>query len=176
MSSNRVLASALALGVSAIPAAGQAAQLAVSLEVPQLSVAEYHRPYVAIWIERPDQSAVKTLAVWWEKDKRNNEGAKYLDELRQWWRKSGRSLDLKADGLSGPTRAPGKYQLTFSGAQLADLAPGTYNLVVEASRETGGREVVRAPFVWPPKAAQAAKPAALKGARELGAVTLAAKP
>ena len=173
MQSNRLLASAVALGVSAIPAAGEAAQLAVNLEVPQLSVAEYHRPYVAIWIERPDQTAVKTLAVWWELNARNNEGSKWLHELRQWWRKSGRSLDLKADGLSWPTRAPGRYQLTFSGAQLADLAPGSYNLVVEASREVGGREVVRAPFVWPPKAA---KPATVKGASELGAVTLTAKP
>lgn len=173
MTSNRLLTSAVVLGVTAIPAAGQAAQLDVSLEVPKLSVAEYHRPYVAIWIERPDQTAVKTLAVWWEQNARNNEGAKYLHELRQWWRKSGRSLDLKADGLSGPTRAPGRYRLTFSGAQLADLAPGSYNLVVEASREVGGREVVRAPFVWPPKAA---KPAAVKGAGELGAVTLNAKP
>jgi hypothetical protein len=173
MNSKRLLESALALGVTAIPAAGHAAQLAVSLEVPRLSVAEYHRPYVAIWIERPDQTAVKTLAVWWEVNGRNNEGAKYLGELRQWWRKSGRSLDLKADGLSGPTRAPGKYQLTFSGAQLADLAPGAYNLVVEASREVGGREVIRAPFAWPPKAG---RPAAIKGASELGAVTVTARP
>lgn len=173
MRSNRLLASAAALGVTVTPAAGQAAQLAVSLEVPQLPVAEYHKPYVAIWIERPDQSAVKTLAVWWEQNAKNNEGAKYLHELRQWWRRSGRSLDLKADGLSGPTRAPGRYQLTFSGAQLADLAPGTYNLVVEASREVGGREVIRAPFVWPPKAS---KPASAKGASELGAVSVTAKP
>ena len=28
-----------------------AAELAVSIEIPRLTVAEYHRPYVAIWLE-----------------------------------------------------------------------------------------------------------------------------
>ena len=35
-----------------------AADVAVMVGIPRLSVAEYHKPYVAIWLERPDQSFV----------------------------------------------------------------------------------------------------------------------
>jgi len=38
------------LGTSA-----SAAQLAVKVEIPKIAVAEYHRPYVAIWVEQADQ-------------------------------------------------------------------------------------------------------------------------
>ena len=40
-------------GLLAMPA--YAAELNLSVEVPQLNVAEYHRPYVAIWLEGADQ-------------------------------------------------------------------------------------------------------------------------
>lgn len=39
-----------------------AADLSVSVDIPRLNTASYHRPYVAVWIERPDQTAVRTLA------------------------------------------------------------------------------------------------------------------
>ena len=32
-----------------------AADLRVQVEIPQLDVAEYHRPYVALWIEQGNQ-------------------------------------------------------------------------------------------------------------------------
>ena len=83
-------------------------------------------------------------------------------------------MTLPVDGVSGPTKAPGKHQVTFTGKQLAGLAPGQYILVIEASRETGGRELLRAPFAWPP--AKAAKPGSAAGSTELGAFSVAAKP
>ncbi|OYX80569.1 MAG: hypothetical protein B7Y85_05020, partial [Brevundimonas sp. 32-68-21] len=43
-----------------------AADLSVTVDVPRLNTASYHRPYVAVWIERPDQTAVQTLAVWYQ--------------------------------------------------------------------------------------------------------------
>ncbi len=43
-----------------------AADLEISVEIPRLNVAEYHRPYTAIWIERPDQSFAANLAVWYQ--------------------------------------------------------------------------------------------------------------
>ena len=56
-------ATAAVAGALATPAL--AADLNVSIEIPRLSVAAYHRPYVAVWIERPDNTAVRTLAVWY---------------------------------------------------------------------------------------------------------------
>ena len=79
-----------------------AAGLAVSIEVPRLNVSEYHRPYVAAWIERADNTLATTLAVWYDvRTKTNNpegEGTKWLKDLRQWWRRGGRELTVPADG------------------------------------------------------------------------------
>lgn len=152
-----------------------AADVAVKVEIPRLTVAEYHRPYVAVWIERPDQSVAANLAVWYEVRNKNNEGTKWLKDMRQWWRKSGRELTLPADGLTSPTRAPGEHTLPFAGdkSPFASLPPGEYRLAVEAAREVGGRELVRIPFQWPAKAAQTLT---AKGEHELGAVALAVKP
>lgn len=162
-----------AAGLAAAPAAADAAQLSVSVEIPRLNVAEYHRPYVALWIEGPDQAAVKTLGVWYDVKLKNEEGKTWLKDMRQWWRKAGRSLALPADGVSGPTKAPGRHQVVFGAAQMRGVAPGQYTLAVEAAREVGGREVVRVPFAWPPKGAASAS---AKGSSELGAVSVAVKP
>ena len=146
-----------------------AADLSVSVEIPRLNTASYHRPYVAVWIEKPDQSAERTLAVWYQQT-RNNEGdgKDWLKDLRTWWRKGGRAMSLPADGVSGATRAPGRQTITVPAARLNGLQPGQYNLVVEAARELGGREVVRVPFRW-----GAANTSAGTGSTELGAVRVA---
>ena len=162
-----------ALILSAVAAPAAAAELSLNVEIPRLQVAEYHRPYVAVWIERPDQTAVRTLAVWYDVKLKNQEGETWLKDVRQWWRRAGRSLDLPVDGVSGATKAPGKHQAVFRGDQLSGLAPGKYVLAVEAAREVGGREIVRLPFDWPAKGAQTAKGA---GDAELGALALTVKP
>ena len=92
-----------------------AADLELSLEIPRLTVAEYHRPYVAVWIENQDKTAVKTLAVWYDVKLKNQEGQKWLKDMRQWWRRAGRDMSLPADGVSAATRAPGKHQVVFKG-------------------------------------------------------------
>ncbi len=161
-------------GLLAMPA--YAAELNLSVEVPQLNVAEYHRPYVAIWLEGADQKTADNLSVWYQnKDTKEGHGTKWLPDLRQWWRKSGRTLKVPVDGVTGPTRPAGKHALKFTDKQpaLATLAPGNYTLVVEAAREVGGRELVKIPFTWPAKAPQSGK---AEGSTELGAVTLAIKP
>lgn len=151
-----------------------AADLELSLEIPRLTVAEYHRPYVAVWVETPDKAAVRTLAVWYDVKLKNQEGEKWLKDMRQWWRKAGRDMAMPADGVSAATRAPGKHQVIFKGARdLKGLPAGQYNLVVEAAREVGGVEVLRAPFQWPPKARASA---AAKGSTELGAMSVTVKP
>lgn len=171
-SARRALAT-LATVLPVIPAA--AAELTLSLELPRLDVAEYHRPYVAMWIEKADQTFVADLAVWYDLKLRNGEGTKWLKDLRGWWRKSGRDRAMPVDGLSSATRAPGEHKIQFSAgkAPLASLPPGEYRLVVEAAREVGGREVVSVPFHWPLTAAATAQ---ADGKHEIGAVKLRLQP
>ena len=138
----------------------------VSVTIPRLDVAEYHKPYVAIWVEPAGGGAARTLAVWYDVKKAGREpGTKWLSDLRAWWRKGGRSLALPADGISGATRAPGQYSLALP----KDLKPGAYVLNVEAARETGGRELVSVPLTVPNGTGRAS------GQAELGAVTLSAR-
>lgn len=156
-----------------------AAGLGVNIEIPRLNVSEYHRPYVAAWIERADSSMATTLAVWYDvRTKTNNpegEGTKWLKDLRQWWRRTGRELSVPIDGVTGATKPAGKHQLQFTEGNkpLDQLAPGSYKLVVEAAREVGGREVVSVPFQWPPAKAEQT---GAKGKEELGDVQLELKP
>lgn len=161
-------------GLLAAPAC--AATLEVEVEIPKLNVAEYHRPYVAIWIEGADQQVAANLAVWYQsRDTAEGHGTKWLPDLRQWWRKSGRALQLPVDGVTGPTRPAGRHALSFSDQQpqLKRLAPGDYTLVVEAAREVGGRELLKIPFRWPASSAQGGK---AQGGSELGTITLATRP
>ena len=161
-------------GLLATPA--YAATLDINVEIPKLNVAEYHRPYVAVWIEGADQKVAANLSVWYQQTSNSEgHGTKWLPDLRQWWRKSGRSLKVPVDGVTGPTKPVGKHALSFSDKQhLARLAPGQYTLVVEAAREVGGRELLKIPFTWPAKGAPQSGKA--QGATEPGAVTLTAKP
>ncbi len=151
-------------GVALTPAI--AAAETVTVTIPQLPVAEYHKPYVAIWLEPQGGGTARTLAIWYDVRKGGKEpGTKWLSELRAWWRKGGRSISMPANGLSGATRAPGQYRIPLP----ADLKPGAYVLNVEAARETGGRELVQVPLTVPRAQGRAT------GSHELGAVTVAAR-
>ena len=116
----KLLLPALVAGLIARTA--NAADLGLSIEVPRLDVAEYHRPYVAIWIENPDQSVAADLAVWYDVAKKNNEGTEWLQDMRQWWRRSGRNQQFPVDGVSGATKPAGKHALAFNGAAAAGPA------------------------------------------------------
>ncbi len=155
-----------------------AAGLGVNIEVPRLNVSEYHRPYVAAWIERPDNTVAATVAVWYDIRSKNNtegEGTKWLKDLRQWWRRGGRELSLPVDGVTGATRPAGKQQINIAegSAGLPKLAPGAYRFVVEAARESGGREVVTIPFDWPTPNTRSL---VASGSSELGEIKLDLKP
>lgn len=161
-------------GLLALPA--QAVEFDVSVQIPQLKVAEYHRPYVAVYVEGADGKAAANLAVWYMlKDTAEGHGTKWLPDLRQWWRKSGRTLQVPVDGVTGPTRPAGTHELGFDGShpELSKLAPGEYTLVVEAAREVGGRELLKIPFTWPVASAQSGT---AQGGSELGTVTLKLTP
>ncbi|OZY85957.1 hypothetical protein CBP51_02690 [Cellvibrio mixtus] len=168
--SSVLLAATLLSAVSA-----SASDLTVSVEVPALDVAEYHKPYVSIWIEN-EKGESTNLAVWYqleERGQKSDKGEEWLKDMRQWWRRIGRDLDMPVDGVSGATRAPGKHSVTFTEgkAPLGKLKRGNYVLLVEAAREVGGRELVKVPFSWPLASEQSAK-----GSKELGEVKLSLNP
>lgn len=167
---------ALALTPFFTAASSLAAELTVSVEIPSLEVAEYHKPYVALWIEN-EKGENTNLAVWYQLEERgqaSDKGQEWLKDMRQWWRRIGRDTAMPVDGVSGATRAPGKHTVTFAEgkAPLGSLKKGNYVLMVEAAREVGGRELVKVPFSWP--AATAAQSA--KGSKELGEITLTITP
>ncbi len=173
MTSTLLRCTAALSAVAGLPAV--AAGLNIGVEVPRLDVAEYHRPYVAMWLERADNTVAANLSVWYDIKLKDAEGAKWLKDMRQWWRRTGRELTVPVDGVTQPTRPVGKHALSFTEGSnpLPKLAPGQYKLQVEAAREVGGRELITIPFEWPVK--QASKLSA-KGKSELGEVTLELKP
>mgnify|MGYP003126221746 CR=1 FL=1 len=143
------------------PARLLAAELAVNLELPEIDAAEYHRPYVAVWLEDGQRRQVLQMALWVEKEK-------WHRDLRSWWRRGGNQLVLPVDGVSGATRKPGDYRVVAQ----ADLVPGRYTLHVESVREVGGREHLRFPFEWSGEMLQFSK----AGQSELGSVTATINP
>src|SRR5262245_14601602 len=99
------LASAMLLIGSSAAAFG--AELNLKLTIPRLDVAEYHRPYVAVWVENQDQSTAAQLAVWYQTDTKKEDGTQWLKDLRQWWRRGGREQQMPIDGVTGATRPAG---------------------------------------------------------------------
>lgn len=107
----------------------------ISMDIPDLKVDPYHRPYVAVWLETPDRKGLHTIALWHDKND-------WLKDLRQWWRKLGRNDALAYQGVSGATRKPGVYSFSWDGKNTQGEAfpAGEYLLCLEAAREAGGRD------------------------------------
>jgi hypothetical protein len=134
---------------SAIMASGvKAAQHEITLQLPQIETSQYHRPYVAVWVEDAKQQPVRLIALWVEKPD-------WLKDLRRFWRKIGRSDSALVDAVSGATQKPGTYTLQWDGKddQGQPLGSGQYQLLVEAAREQGGRSLVKHEFILPAKGA-----------------------
>lgn len=159
----------LPLSASLFAAYGTAmgGELTISIEIPTIDVAEYHRPYIAIWIARPDHSVAANLSVLYQNDDRGEgKGETWLKDLRSWWRRTGRTLDMPIDGLTTPTRAPGTHTFTYGDKKISQLSDGDYTLYIEAVREVGGREVLSLPLSW-----SEATSGSVTGESELGTVT-----
>lgn len=119
----------------------QAAESEITLQIPEIATAQYYRPYVAVWIENAEQQPVKLIALW-------RKEPDWLKDIRRFWRKIGRSEPVLVDAMTGATRTPGKYRLSWDGKddQGDALPEGKYTLYVEASREQGGRSLQKIDF------------------------------
>jgi hypothetical protein len=115
-------------------------KLNIELTLKQ-QLGEYHPPYVASWIENSQGKPVRTLLLWREK-------AKWLKDIRRWWRKAGKKDAELVDGITSATRISGKYPLSFlaENDEKKLLQKGKYTLFIEVVRENGGRAIIRQPF------------------------------
>jgi hypothetical protein len=122
---------------------------------------------VAVWVEDKDKYSVKTLALWFDRDR-------WLPDLRSWYRAD--RLRAMAEGteitasVSSATRPPGKYTLKWDGKDNNGklVKPGRYFVCIEAARERGGYEILRQEmdFTGQPKQVQ------LTGNYELASASL----
>jgi thiamine biosynthesis lipoprotein ApbE len=93
------------------------------------------RPYLAAWVEDSSRAAVRTLALWYRKER-------YLDELRAWYRAQGND---PRPSVSSATRGPGKYTIDWNGKDNRGnyVKAGKYTVLLEVSREHGTYQLMR---------------------------------
>lgn len=148
-------------------------EIHLSVQIPAMDTAEYHRPYVAAWLQDANKQLSNHLLVWYDRgdSKDNHDGEEWLKDLRRWWRRGGRTATMPIDGVSGATKVVGKHEINFAvgGKVIKNLSDGNYTLLVEAARENGGREVVEIPFSVPFTGEQSLS---ASGKSELGEVTV----
>lgn len=132
------------------PSWGDEFELVVDFEIndPEGAGVQYRRPYVAIWAEDPEGKPVRNILLWVSQG-----GAgpfEWLPDLKRWRRAD--SIRKKTDKremvfvMSRATRPPGKYKVVWDGKDdLGEPAPpGEYTLYVEAAREHGTHQSMRA--------------------------------
>ena len=102
---------------------------------------EYHPPYVAAWLENSKKKPVRTLLLW-------RKEAKWLKDIRRWWRNAGRKDPVLVDAITSATHAAGNFPLSFLALDDKEqpLAQGDYTLYIEVVREKGGRALLKQPF------------------------------
>jgi hypothetical protein len=142
-------------------------ELAVDFEIAQQQGGRYHRPYVAVWVEDTAGRLVRTLNLWVNT---SGKGPRYIHELRRWFdaertaRAAGGS-DLVST-MSGATRLPGKYTVTWNGRDDRGrvVEQGSYRVYIEAAREHGSYQLMQQEL----QLATEPKAADLTGNEEIG--------
>lgn len=143
-------------------------ELVLSLELAQIP-GFARRPYVAVWVEDKDKNPVRTISLWYSKDR-------WLHDLRAWYsacysRYSGAANSMST--ISSATRSAGKYTLKWDGKDDKGnyVKPGTYTICIEAAREHGTYQIMRQEMNF----ADSPQTASLTGNVEIAGVTLAYK-
>lgn len=125
----------LAQAASAQPAAAwpDGFSLDVQYELPAIDRGRYRRPYVVIWITDERGRIVRTLHMLGGRPGWQNDN--YI-----WWRQAGGQAPALVDVVSRPTRAPGRYTVSWDGTDDRGrrVSQGRYVLHVEAARQYGG--------------------------------------
>lgn len=128
---------------------------------------EYHPPYVAAWIENQQKKSLRTLVLW-------RKEAKWLKDIRRWWRNVGRKDPALVDAITSATHAAGTFPLSFLALddKKQPLAQGDYTLYIEVVREKGGRALIKQAF----KINNEKQQFTLKATAETNAITLTINP
>jgi thiamine biosynthesis lipoprotein len=164
---------AVGAGSSAAPAkaaptpAAAPMDVLVTLELARIDNPRYRRPYVAVWVEDAEKKPVRLISLWSEKPR-------YLNELRSWYHDY--PMEVMNGGEISPstssaTRSPGKYTLRWDGKDDKGnpVKPGKYTILIEATREHGGYDLMHEEINFDGKtAAQFTLPAG----NEIAGVTL----
>jgi thiamine biosynthesis lipoprotein ApbE len=117
-------------------------EVIVNFELARIDNQRYRRPYVAVWVEDKDRFPLRTVGLWFQKDR-------WLPDLRGWYR--GDRLRLLAEGneiastVSSATRPAGKYTMKWDGKDSKGVAvkPGKYTVYIEAVREHGSYDLLK---------------------------------
>ena len=109
----------------------------IDITLPVIEQGQYHRPYVALWIEDEQRVAQRSVLVWMKKDK-------WLVDLKRYWRRVARANRPIVDGVTGATKGAGTHTIMWDGLddQGNPLPSGNYSVCLEAAREKGGREAI----------------------------------
>ena len=116
-------------------------ELTVTVELAEIG-GYTRRPYLAIWVEDPSGKAVRTIALWYRKDR-------YLPEMHAWYRVAQAAPAGDAYGfahsIASATRSPGKYTFNWDGKDDTGkpVARGKYTVFIEAAREHGTHQLMR---------------------------------
>ncbi len=115
-------------------------ELLVNLELAQLP-GFGRRPFVAVWVEDKDKKSVRTIAVWFNKER-------WLHDLRLWYSGNYASFNGTVNtmaSISSATRSAGKYSLKWDGKDNKGnfVAPGKYTIYIEAVREHGTYQLIK---------------------------------
>lgn len=119
----------------------QGYQAKISFTLPNLKVAKYRKPYVAVWVADESGKILKNLLILGQSEQ-------WMSENRSWWRKQGRKTPYLLDGFARPTRRPGQYDVIWDGRDDfgQQLPVGQYHLFVEVVREHGEHEKISFSF------------------------------
>lgn len=100
------------------------------------------RPYVVIWVEDKDKNPVRTVSLWFQKDR-------WLRDLRAWYAANGAKFSGEANrttlaSVSSATRSAGNYSVKWDGKddQGNFVKPGRYTIHIEAAREHGTYQLI----------------------------------
>lgn len=123
--------------ISTKPAANQwddNFELVINIELAQLP-GFARRPFAAVWVVDEDNKPVRTIAVWYNKDR-------WLHELRAWFSTNKANFTGDAGSMStisSATRSAGKYALKWDGKDDKGnyVKPGKYTINIEVVREHG---------------------------------------
>ncbi|QDV35264.1 DUF2271 domain-containing protein [Tautonia plasticadhaerens] len=129
----------------------EAFELVVSFEInrPEVEQRRYRRPYVVVYVEDEGGHVVRHLLMWISMSGSGPD--QWLPDLLRWYRRDiGRTRiekRNKAYAIGRSTRPPGEYTITWDGKDdRGNLVPeGKYTVFVEAAREHGTHQVIRAP-------------------------------